>query len=78
MALPPRYQNLKDLKVMYQFIEDHPVVAGQLKSIDVKKKIIYFSDNCEARFGRVSVKRKPGWVGPAAPLSFEQCNCDID
>ena len=40
--------NRDALKVMYQFLEEHPVEAGQLKSIDTSKIIICFSDNCEA------------------------------
>lgn len=77
MALPPSFQNIKDLKVMVKFIEDHPVIAGSLKSIDMKTKTVYFSDNCEASFGRSAVKRALGWVGPAASLRFIQSNCDI-
>ena len=31
-ALPPKYQNLKDMRVMVNFIEAHPEIAWSLKS----------------------------------------------
>jgi len=48
---------------MVKFIEDHPVVAGNLKSIDMKTKTVYFSDNCEASIGRSAIKRAFALVG---------------
>ena len=60
MALPPHFQNMKDLEVMVRFIEEHPKVASQLKSIDFKAKRIYFDDEGIVDFGRERIKRERG------------------
>ena len=78
MALPPRYQNMKDLKVMIDFLEKHPVVMAELKLIDMESFIIHYGVDGEVRFGREVIKRKQGWVGPAAPLEFKRANREID
>ena len=78
MALPPRYQNVKDLAVMVEFIETYPLVAAQLKSIDLSQFTVYFGDDGEAKFGRKAIKRERGWVGPAAPLEFKTSNREIE
>lgn len=77
-ALPPQYQNGKDLDVMVDYIKEHPEVASTLKSIDLSKYTIYFGDGCEAVFGRKSTIKLPGWVGPADPLEFKELNCPVN
>ena len=76
-ALPPQYQNVKDLDVMVEFIEAHPTVASTLKSIDLQEYTVYFGNGCKAVFGRKRRVKPPGWVGPAAPLEFKHCNCPV-
>jgi len=76
-ALPPRYQNIKDLNVMVDYIKGHPNVASTLKSIDFLEYTIYFGNGCKAVFGRKSTTKPSGWVGPAAPLEFKESNCPI-
>lgn len=76
MALPPRYQNVKDLKVMVDFIYEHPKVAGRLKSIDLQTLTIHCSNNGEIKFGRRRRERRG--PGPAAPLEFREANCEIE
>ena len=77
-ALPPVYQNWKDLKVMIDFIESHKEVLSSLRSIDFNRKVIHFGDDCKATFGRTSKSKPKGWVGPAAPLEFRSATCDVD
>lgn len=77
-ALPPQYQNMKDLDVMVQFVRAHPSVAAELNSIDLGKYRIHFGNDCTAVFGRASTIKPPGWVGPADPLEFQDANCPVD
>jgi hypothetical protein len=77
-ALPPQYQNAKDLDVMIEFVKQHPSVISSLKQIDLRQSTVYFGEDCEAVFGRKLVIRMPGWVGPAAPLEFKRSNCELD
>ena len=77
-ALPPQYQNEKDLNVMIGFIKKHPKVISALKKIDFNAKIVYFDDECEAVFSRKHKPKPEGWVGPADPLEFKKSNCEID
>jgi hypothetical protein len=77
-ALPPQYQNTKDLDVMVEFIKEHPRVSSTLKSIDFANYIIYFDNDCKAVFGRKSTVKPLGWAGPADPLEFKSSNCDVD
>ena len=35
-ALPPKYQNLKDLEVLVEFIKAHDMISSALKSIDLE------------------------------------------
>ena len=77
-ALPPEYQNEKDLNVMVNFVKDHPKIISTLKKIDFKSKVIYFADDCRAVFGRKHKPKPKGWVGPADPLEFKKSNCEID
>ncbi len=76
-ALPPRYQNMNDLNVMVDFIKEHDRVMSSLKSIDLRRKIVYFGNGCQAIFERKRIRRRVGSVGPAAPLVFAHATCDI-
>lgn len=76
-ALPPRYQNTRDLDVIVAFIKKHAKVSATLEQIDLQNYAIYFGHGCKVIFGRrVSIKPL-GWVGPADPLEFKSSNCDI-
>jgi hypothetical protein len=77
-ALPPRYQNVKDLAVMVAFVRSHPLVASSLKSVDLDTYTVHYKGNCKAVFGRKARIRPPGWVGPAAPLEFKRSNCPVE
>ncbi len=77
-ALPPEYQNEKDLKVMIDFTLKHSKVISNLKKIDLESKTIFFDADCYAVFGRKHSKKPEGWVGPADPLEFKKSNCEID
>lgn len=77
-ALPPPYQNVKDLDAMVEWIRLHPRVAGTLRSIDLRQKVIHFGADCRAQFGRQPVDRPPGWVGPQAPLVFTRSSCPVE
>lgn len=74
-ALPPQYQNEKDLQVMLEYIAQHQRVLSGLKAIDIENYIIHFDSECYVVFGRKSIQRPDGWVGPAAPLEFQYSNC---
>ena len=77
-ALPPEYQNEKDLNVMVQYINKYSKVISTLQQIDFKTKTVYFGDNCWVKFARKEQHKPQGWVGPAAPLVFSKSNCKID
>jgi hypothetical protein len=77
-ALPPEYQNEKDLNVMVKYINQNPKVISTLHSIDFRTKTVYFGDNCWAKFVRKEQHKPRGWVGPAAPMVFSKSNCKID
>jgi hypothetical protein len=77
-ALPPQYQNHKDLDVMVEFVHSHPVVASGLRTIDLYGYAVYFGDGCKAEFGRKTSLKLPGWVGPADPLEFKSSNCPVE
>ena len=74
-ALPPLYQNDRDLNVMLKFLENHPIVKSGLNSIDFDAKIIYYNQECRVYFKRKSATHPKGWVGPAEPLIFDKANC---
>ena len=77
-ALPPVYQNAKDLRVMVQFVEENEEVMEGLKTIDFENYTIKyesFTGECTAVFTREIVERTPGWAGPAEPLIHEITNC---
>lgn len=77
-ALPPEYQNEKDLKVMVKFIQEHEKVIATLKKLDFVGKNVYFGANCVAKFDRKHKPKPKRWVGSADPLEFKQANCEID
>ncbi len=78
-ALPPVYQNAKDLTVMVNFIENNEEAMEGLKEIDFRAKRIRwesYTGECTAVFTREYVDHGPGgWVGPAEPLVHEITNC---
>lgn len=76
-ALPPQYQNAKDLDVMVAFIKQHAAVMSSLRSLDFQAQVIHFGKDCQAIFGRASTPKPPGWVGPADPLEFKSSNCPV-
>lgn len=74
-ALPPRYQNAKDLDVMVGFVKEHPLILSSLKSIDFEYHTIHYGNGCTAIFGREQIQKPQGWVGPADPLEFKKSTC---
>ena len=76
-ALPPRYQNTKDLNVMTDFIKTHPMVSSSLKLLDLRDYTILFGDNCKVKFARKEKFRPTGWCGPAQALQFKSSNCKL-
>lgn len=77
-ALPPRYQNMRDLDLMVNFISEHKLILSTLKSIDFENYTIHYKNGCRAIFGRKETPKPPGWVGPADPLEFKRSTCSID
>jgi len=77
-ALPPEYQNQKDLNAMVQYIQNSSKIMSALDRIDFKSKTVYFGDNCWVKFTRKEQHRPRNWVGPVAPLVFSNSNCKID
>lgn len=77
-ALPPQYQNAKDLDVMVRFIGQHDRVAASLRTIDVVNFVVHYGDGCQAVFGRRVIPKAQGWAGPADPLEFKRSNCPLD
>ena len=77
-ALPPQYQNMKDLDVIVEYIRAHPEAAAGLRSIDLGALTVYYGHNCKAVFGRKAIAKPPGWVGPADPLELKSSGCSDD
>ena len=77
-ALPPQYQNMKDLDMIVEYIREHPEVASGLKSIDLGALTVYYGHNCKAVFGRKAIAKPLGWVGPADPLELKSSGCSDD
>ena len=77
-ALPPQYQNRRDLEVMLEFIHAHPRVEAGLNAIDLDAYTVRYGRDCIARFVRESSPKPPGWVGPADPLVFASATCPLD
>ena len=76
-ALPPQYQNVKDLEVMVNYVKTHPNVAATLKSIDLETKTVTFSEDCQITFERKPSTKPLGMVGPAEPLQFKATTCPV-
>lgn len=76
-ALHPKYQNMKDLKVMVGFIESHEKVLVTLEGIDFKNFTIHYNHGCKVIFGRRYAPKPAGWAGPADPLEFKKSTCEI-
>lgn len=74
-ALPPVYQNLKDLKVIVSYIEEHEEILSTLESIDFDNFTVRYNNGCKATFGRKHTPTPEGWVGPADPLEFKSTSC---
>lgn len=74
-ALPPKYQNEKDLDVMMEYIKTHPDVLSALQAIDLGSMTVYYGQGCSAHFARQVVDKPEGWVGPADPLIFIEAKC---
>jgi len=77
-VLPPRYQHLKDLDVIIEFIKEHELILSTLESIDFENYTIRYRNGCTAIFGRKEIQKPQGWVGPADPLEFTRSTCSID
>ncbi|MFZ5774235.1 MAG: hypothetical protein ACOY3Z_01950 [Thermodesulfobacteriota bacterium] len=77
-ALPPQYQNTKDLDVIVEFIKQHERILATLESIDFENYTVHYSNGCVATFERKGLPKPPGWVGPADPLVFKKSTCPID
>ena len=77
-ALPPQYQNRRDLQVMLDFVRTHPRVESGLNAIDLDDYTVRLGDDCIARFKREVSPKPPGWVGPADPLAFASATCPVD
>lgn len=73
-ALPPRYQNQRDLEVLVSFVHAHPEVLESLRSIDFDRMQVRYGSDCVAQFGRGEV---PAMPGPAPALRFESSTCPI-
>jgi hypothetical protein len=74
-ALPPQYQNVKDLEVMVNYVKANPDVAATVKSIDLQNKTVNYGQDCQATFERRLSTKPMGWVGPAEPLQFKTIYC---
>ncbi len=73
-ALPPQYQNERDLNSMVEFARGNMEVLKGLKSISLDPaEIIYlrgwpYPETCKIPFIRKASNRGRGWAGPAEPL----------
>ena len=77
-ALPPQYQNRRDLEVMLTFIQQHPRVEAGLNGIDLDVYTVRYERECIASFIRDVKPKPPGWVGPMDPLIFKESTCAVD
>ena len=75
-ALPPQFQNEKDLGVMMEYVKAHPEVMSGLHAIDLNYFTVYYGEGCSVLFEREKIERSEGWVGPAAPLVFKAKQCE--
>lgn len=77
-ALPPNYQNRRDLEVMLAFIQQHPRVEAGLNHIDLDAYTVRYERECILTFAREEQPKPPGWVGPLDPLVYRTASCPID
>ena len=77
-ALPPDYQNEKDLLAIVSYIKSDHEVLSSLRLIDLPELTVYYGDSCRVQFARKLVKRDAGWVGPAEPIEFKAKECADD
>ena len=77
-ALPPQYQNRRDLEVMLAFIQQHPRVEAGLNAIDLETYTVRYERECIATFVRDVQPKPPGWVGPLDSLTYRTSNCPIE
>lgn len=74
-ALPPQFQNEKDLDLMLSYVKSHPEVLSSLQAIDLGVLTVYYGEGCSAEFTRKLVERPEGWVGPAESLVLKKNYC---
>jgi hypothetical protein len=74
-ALPPQYQNVKDVEVMVNYVKANPDVAATLKSIDLENKTVNYGKDCQVTFERKPSTKPVGMVGPAEPLQLKAKTC---
>ena len=74
-ALPPQFQNEKDLDVMLSYVKSNPDVLSSLQAIDLGILTVYYGEGCSAEFTRKVVERPAGWTGPAEPLVLKKNFC---
>ena len=77
-ALPPQYQNRRDMEVMLAFIHQHPRVEAGLNAIDLETYTVRYERECIATFVRDVQSKPPGWVGPLDPIVFKSSSCAVD
>lgn len=77
-ALPPQYQNRRDLDAMLAFIQQHPRVEAGLNAIDLDAYTVRYERECIASFIRDAQPKPPGWVGPMDPLIYKESTCAVD
>lgn len=75
-ALPPMYQNNKDLDVLVDWVKSHHRVVESLKMIDFQTLTVHFDEDCIAYFKREPVKNQ--MPGPAPPLRFDHATCPVE
>lgn len=82
-ALPPQFQNSKDLGTMMDWLNlpENEVVLSHVKTISLENySITYLNPNqegtCEVLFKREEVSRPRGWAGPASGLIFNKIACE--
>ena len=77
-ALPPKYQNTKDLNIIVEFIRQHDRLLAELKRINFEDYTVHYGDGCTASFERQAMLKPTGWVGPDSPLIFKKSTCSLD
>jgi hypothetical protein len=77
-ALPPQYQNRRDLEVILAFIQQHPRVEAGLNAIDLDTYTVRYEGECIASFIRDVQPKPQGWVGPMDPIIFKESTCALD